>query len=43
LVAHNLGAQLRRMVAGELLIEKLYPAAVDLFGLGAGWGALFNA
>ena len=36
LVAHNLRAPLRSLVAGELLIEKLNPAAVDLFGLGRG-------
>jgi hypothetical protein len=36
LVAHNLGAALRGVVAGELLIEKLNPAAVDLFRLGRG-------
>jgi hypothetical protein len=40
LVAHNLGAAFRCLVAGELVIEKLDPAAVDLFGLKRGMGCL---
>ena len=38
LVAHNLGAPLRRAVADELVVEKLEPAAVHLFGFGGGMG-----
>jgi hypothetical protein len=34
LVAHNFGAALWRLVACELVVEKLNPAAVDLFRLG---------
>jgi hypothetical protein len=36
LVAHNLRAAFRGLVAGELVIEKLDPAAVDFFRLGRG-------
>ena len=36
LVAHDLGAALRGLVTGELFIEKLNPAAINLFSFGGG-------
>ena len=42
LVAHNLRAPLRGAVAGELVVEKLEPAAVNLFRFGRGAGALLG-
>ena len=39
LVAHNLRAPLRRAVPDELVVEKLEPAAIDLFRFGEGCGA----